>query len=281
VALVLPRAVSDHLARQRRLTLATLGLIRREWSLMGADLDASWRRVGPRVVLLTASAQMGSATNGLAYVDDALDGKVGPEAQVRPQSLAGVASDGRPLESLLYSAVIHARSAKVESLPERLRVGGLWLDRIVQTQVADAGRDAAKVAMTVRPGVRWVRVVSPPCCQRCAVLAGESRTFSHPFQRHPGCDCQMLPQAVASPGAVWAKVGPSDVTDLTRRQKLALASSTEKDPAKALNRVVNDYQRKRGQFSGYTPPTRVDTVIDRAGQREKAMEALRAIGVVI
>lgn len=281
---VLPRAVSDHQRLRQRLTLATLGLVRREWSVMGDDLDASWSLVGPRVALLTASAQLGAARSGVAYVEDALAQQrqsVRPVAQVNPRGIAGVASDGRPLADLLYGAVVHARAAKVSSLAERLRVGGLWLDGLVQTQLSDASRDAAKAAMTVRPGVRWVRVVAPPCCQRCAVLAGESRTFSHPFQRHPRCDCTMLPQTVASPDAVWKAVDPADITDLTKRQKLALAASSEKDDAKALNKVINDYQRKRGQFAKDLPPTRVDKVIDRAAQREKAAAALAEIGIVI
>ena len=245
---------------------------------MGSDLDSSWANIGRRVALLTASAQLGSARNGIEYVSTALESQGTPvqaEARIQPRAFAGLASDGRRLESLLYSAVIHARTAKVDSLPERLKVGGLWLDRIVQTQVADAGRDASKVAMTVRPRVRYVRIVSPPCCQRCAATVGEDRTFSRPFQRHPGCDCIMLPQTVANPDAAWNKVDPSQITDLTRKQRDAI------DGGANLHSTINDYQRKRGDYSGFLPPTRVDRVIDRAGQRDKAMDALRAIGVVI
>lgn len=281
---MLPQAVSDYRRSQQRLVVATLGLVRREWRAMGDDLDASWARVGPRVALLTASAQLGAATAGDAYVADALEAQgqsVEPVAQVNPRALVGVASDGRSLEQLLYSAVVHARTAKVDTLPQRLDVGRMWLDRIVHTQVADAGRDAAKVAVTMRPRVKWVRIVTPPCCQRCAILSGRVYEFSHGFQRHPQCDCTMLPQTVADPFAAGRRIEPADITDLTGKQRAALASSKEPDPDKALNRVVNDYQRKRGQFSGYLPPTRVDKVIDRAGQREKAAEALAAIGIVI
>lgn len=243
---------------------------------MSDDLDASWVKVGPRITQLVAAAQVGAARDGIAYVPAALAAQgvsVAPEADVRPRGIAGLASDGRPLGSLLYSAVITARSAKVESLSERLQVGGRSLDRIVQTQVADAGRDAAKVAMTVRPGVRWVRIVNPPCCQRCAALAGDARTYSHPFERHPGCDCTMLPTTVASPDFAGQKLTAADVTDLTQKQRDALADGAN------FHSTINDYQRKRADYSGYLPPTRVDRVIDRAGQREKAMDALRAIGI--
>lgn len=274
---MLPPLASEHYRDQQRRALATMLGAGREWLTIGEDFDRGWRRVGPRLALLVASAQAGSAESGAEYVAASLLAQgtpVQPEADIRARALAGIASDGRSLEQLLYGAVIHARTAKVDSLPQRLAIGRLWLDKAVQTQVADAGRDAAKVAITVRPGVRWVRIVSPPCCQRCAATVGEERTFSHEFKRHPGCDCTMLPQTIANPDAAWNKVDPSQVTDLTQKQKDALKDGAD------FHATVNDYQRKRGDYSGFLPPTRVDRVIDRAGQRDKAMEALRAIGVL-
>lgn len=244
---------------------------------MGEDLDASWARIGSRIVTLTAAAQLGSARDGLAYVAAALDAQgtpVDPVADINPRGLVGLASDGRSLEALLYSSVVHARTAKVDTLPQRLHVGADWLEQIVRTQVADASRDAAKVAVTVRPRVKWVRIVTPPCCGRCAILSGRVYAFSQAFQRHPKCDCTMLPQTVADPFAAGRTIDHRDVTDLTGKQRALIASG------QSLARVVNDHARKRGAFSGYLPPTRVDKVIDRAGQRDKAMDALRQIGVI-
>lgn len=275
---MLPQAVSDHYRARQRLIVSTLALVRREWATMGDDLDVSWRTVGPRLAFVTASAQLGAARAGSAFVDEALAQQrqsVDPVAQINPRGLVGVASDGRALEELLYSAVVTARSAKVESLPERLRVGGLWLDGIVQTQVSDAARDAAKVSMTVRPGVKWVRFANPPCCQRCAALTGEAMKYSHPFQRHPRCDCSMVPTTVANPDFAGEKLTAADVTDFTQKQKDALEGGAN------FHSTINDYQRKRGDFSGYLPPTRVDKVIDRAGQRDKAAAALAELGILI
>jgi len=200
---------------------------------------------------------------------------VAPTAGFDPRGIAGVASDGRSLESLLYGAVVRARSTKADSLPARMELGRSWLDMAVKTQVADAGRDAVKVAMTVRPGVRYVRFVNPPCCQRCAVLSGEAREYSHPFQRHPRCDCSMIPTTVANPDFAGEKLTAADVTDLTQKQKDAL------DKGADFHSTINDYQRKRGDFSGFLPPTRVDRVIDRAGQRDKAAAALAELGILI
>lgn len=275
---MLPQAVLSHYRERQRLIVATLALVRREWAQMGDDLDSSWSRVGPRISLLTSSAQLGAAQSGSAYVSEALAQQrqsVTPTARFDPSGLAGVASDGRTLDELLYSAVIHARTAKAAGLQDRLRIGGVWLDSIVQTQVSDAARDGAKVAMTVRPGVRYVRFVNPPCCQRCAVLSGEAREYSHPFQRHPRCDCSMVPTTVANPNFAGEKLNASNVTDLTQKQKDALADGAN------FHSTINNYQRKRADFSGHLPPTRVDTVIDRAGQRDKAAAALAELGILI
>lgn len=234
---------------------------------MGDDFDAGWKRVGPRLSLLVASAQLGAARDGAAYVPSVLEAQgqsVSPDADVVPHAFAGVAADGRPLESLLYGSVVHARTAQVDSLAARLDVGGSVLDMLVRTSVADAGRDAAMVGATVRPRVEWVRMVNAPCCKRCAVLAGRVYRYSQAFQRHPGCDCTMIPQTVAKPDAPGLAIGPGDVKDLTRKERQAIADGAD------FNATVNA-SRKAGD---YLPPTRVDQITHRARSRADAVDAL-------
>jgi len=187
---MLPQATAEHYAQQQRLVVATLGLTRDVWAGMGPDFDASWATVGPRVLLLTASAQLGAARSGAAYVPDTLaelGTPVDPVGEVVPAAFAGVASDGRPLGSLLGESVIQAKSARANGfgVEQALAVGGRALDMYVHTQVADAARGAASVGITARPRVGWVRMVNPPCCGRCAVLAGRWYRWSAGFARHP------------------------------------------------------------------------------------------------
>ena len=61
-----------------------------------------------RLLLIVSAAQLGAARAGAAYVAQAVD--VPPVAVVDPVAWSGVASDGRPLDTLLYSAVVHART---------------------------------------------------------------------------------------------------------------------------------------------------------------------------
>lgn len=239
-----PQAAADHYRAQQRLTVATLGLVRREWATMGDDLDAGWSRVGPRVALLTASAQLGAARNGAAYVPAALEDQgidVRPDAEVNPRAFAGVASslDGQAygsLDDLLYGAVVHARTAPAESLTQRLQAGGQALERLVHTQVSDAGRMAASTAITARPQVGWVRLVNPPCCQRCAVLAGKYVRSETPFKRHPRCDCTHGPTMKNRADGLVEKIEPDQIKDLTKAQRQAIADGAD------MGQVINSHR---------------------------------------
>jgi hypothetical protein len=189
---VLPQAVSEHYRAQQALLVATLALVRREWARMGPDFDVSWAALGRRILLLTTSAQLGAARSGAAYVPATLTElgtPVEPEAEVLPAAFAGMASDGRPLDSLLGGSVIKAKAARGGGAPvnEALAVGGRALDMYVHTQVADAARGAASVAIVTRPTIGWVRLVNVPCCARCAILAGKWFGWNGGFQRHPQC----------------------------------------------------------------------------------------------
>lgn len=229
---MLPRAVADHYRAQQRLIVAALGLTRREWASMDlADLDGSWEKIAPRVNLLTASAQLGSASNGAAYVGAVLDEygeSIDPLGLVDPRAFAGIASDGRPLDSLLEGAKIRAKASN------SLAAGGSWLDMAVHTQVADAGRSAAAVSIAAHPGVGWVRMVNPPCCGPCAVLAGREYRYNQGFQRHPRCDCVHVPTTLANPGSHLG-VDPTldQITDLTEGERKALLEGAD------LSRVIN------------------------------------------
>jgi hypothetical protein len=48
--------------------------------------------------------------------------------------------------------------------------------------------------MAVRPEVDgYVRMLNPPSCSRCAVLAGKFYRWNRGFERHPNCDCRHIP----------------------------------------------------------------------------------------
>lgn len=268
---MLPAATAELYRAQQRRIVATLALTRREWAGMGDDFDASWAQVGPKVLLVTASSRLGAARAGEAYVAGVID--VEPEARVNTRRLAALASDGRILSSLLGEAVIVAKMGVRDGLSptKALERGGSWLDMAVHTQVADANRDAQRLAVVARPRVQFVRVANAPCCQRCAVLAGRVYRYSQGFQRHPRCDCTMLPTTVANPAAEGLTIGPGDVKDLTRLQREAI------DAGEGFNKVVNDYQRGK---AWHLPPTRVERITAGARSRAAAVDRLSREGLL-
>lgn len=188
-------AVTDQYERMQTIQSAAVLAGRRAWRKVDrTDLSRSWALAAEALAVLLGDYQEAAAMAGLAYVTDALAEQgeyVAPEAFVDPRGFAGQASDGRALASLLYSPVTavknHIRNGK--SSAEALRMGGKVLDTMARTQVADAGRASAGVAIASRPAVGYVRYLNPPSCSRCAVLAGRFYRWNAGFQRHPGCDC--------------------------------------------------------------------------------------------
>lgn len=283
---MLPQATAD-LYRADQLRVAELwATIRDEWRLVGDDLDAGWERVGPRITRATSAAMVGAAADGAAAVPLALaeDGfDVDPLGEIDPRGFGRTASDGRPLMSLLYGGVIAARTAQVASLPERLQVGQEWLQTATRTQVVDAARMSSQGAIMARPRTGWVRFVNPPCCQNCAILAGQFYPASAGFERHPNCDCLHRPAHADLPRGQWAdEVDPGQITDLTVSQRKAL------DDGADLIRLVNKRRalwRQRMWTPGEAPGSRYgprlgtpDWIYQRATSREHAMDMLRRFG---
>jgi hypothetical protein len=180
---------------------------RRLWRQVdpGAIL-ASWREVLGRLLVVLSGAQFAAAHDASGYVREALAEEgvdADPAGEVVTRRLAGIASDGRPLDTLLEQparlAVVLRGSGR--TMPRSLAVGQAHLDMIVRTQVADAGRVAEGVAIAATPRVGYVRMlVGAHSCSRCVVLAGRTYEWNAGFLRHPCCDCIHVPTSEAISG---------------------------------------------------------------------------------
>jgi len=164
-------------------------------------LDQSWLTAGPLLVSTIADGQRRAASPADAYVSAALTADGGtsdPGGQLVVGAFAGQAADGRSLTSLLYEPWIETawRLANGQSKPEAMNGGLATLIRQVGTEVPDAGRGAVGVSLAGnRAASGYVRVLTPPSCSRCVILAGRHYRYSSGFQRHPRCDCVNLPVA--------------------------------------------------------------------------------------
>jgi hypothetical protein len=192
-----------HAAARRRLVLDLAAEAKAAWSGVDANrISATWQRQVARLLVILAGAQRVAADQADDYLDDVLDVQGidnAAEARVATAALTGVASDGRPLESLLYQPAITALTGiqRGAGVARSMAGGSAVLDMIVRTQVADAGRVADQVAMVTRPRTSgYVRMLVGRSCSRCAVLAGRWYASNAGFRRHPRC----LPAGVVVSG---------------------------------------------------------------------------------
>lgn len=242
----LARLAQAHRTRQQTLTVRLIALMRRLWRFVdAANAQSSWARVSPRAVALMTRAQAEAARGAAEYVAVALHlqgATSDPAGAVPPGPFAGTAADGRGLVGLLgYPAFeVQAFVSQGMSGPQALSVGGRHLDRIVATEVADAARAATGVAMVAdRAAEGWVRMLTPPSCSRCIILAGTTyRTQDGAsFERHPQCDCIAIPAA-----EMVEPVSPLQVfKDMTPEER-ALAGWNKADQAAVLDHGADIYQ---------------------------------------
>lgn len=195
-----PDVAVTHYRTQRRLALNAMLGARHLWGqVQPADFDGSWSRVAQRMQALLTLAQARAAVDGTAYVTDVLAAQgidAAPDGNVEPAKLAGVASSGADLATLLYGPIITAKQFVLQGLTgaAALTQARSVLDGIMLTQVADAGRVATGTATVARPGVDgYMRMLTRPSCSRCVVLAGKFYKWDAGFLRHPRCDCVHIP----------------------------------------------------------------------------------------
>lgn len=167
-----------------------------------SDIPRSWLRLVFRQALVQVyAAQLAAARGARSYVERIVQAhrwrRRPPVADrhVVPDRVAGVASDGRPLSTLLYQpAITTLRAIERGATPrEALAIGATQLDMIVRSEVADAGRVATGVEIVATPTLGYVRMLNPPSCSRCAILAGRFYRWNSGFLRHPRCDCIHIP----------------------------------------------------------------------------------------
>jgi hypothetical protein len=158
----------EHYRRQQRISAAGLVAARNARNKGSVEIA--------RVV---TAFQIVAARDAIASVDGMLDEQGiddPPVGTPNPLAVAGVASDGRTLTTLFDQATTDYQF-------------GL----MVATQLQDAARTAASMGIVARQQVGYVRMLNPPSCSRCAILAGKWFKWNEGFQRHPRCDCRHVP----------------------------------------------------------------------------------------
>lgn len=208
----------------QRLAAITVATARRSWRKM--DPARNWQQqyeesegVGAELVLLAGAAQVAAVRESDSYMADLLNElAIGPETRpgvLNTPGFLGAMGDGRPVETLLEHTVIKAgqsfnqayaraggaMTAQIPGVFDRekaandaLEEAEKFLDLIMHEVVAETARAAESAAMVQREWVEgFVRMLNPPSCSRCVVLAGQFYLWNEGFDRHPGCDCLHIP----------------------------------------------------------------------------------------
>lgn len=201
---MLPEAAVTYQKNQTREQQAATKALLKEWRRMGVDFDASWSLIAANASAVVMTAQGRIAQQSVDYIPDVLEDTgqvraIGASARVNPGALVGTTASGLAVDEALFGSVIAAKSAVSggATATEALRVGSKRLTRVAGTIMSDTGRAGERLGMAVRPVSGYVRMLTPPSCGRCALLAGKHYWSAEAFQRHPRCDCRHIPSTEA------------------------------------------------------------------------------------
>lgn len=185
--------------QQSRIALAYDTVARTAASWRTADLeylDASWNVIAPALVDQVSEAQRVAAARSDAFIDTAVSaqGAAAGKATVNPDAFTGVMIDGREVGPAMFGAVTHTKTLIGAGMPpaRAFEGGAKFLATVVQSAIADAGRQSDRVSMIGKQITRYIRVISPGACSRCAILAGTA-SAAKAFERHNNCHCTACP----------------------------------------------------------------------------------------
>lgn len=167
------QARSAHEA-QRSLVLAAIRATRL--------LFRNGQRSPARIAGTITGYQLAAATVGSRRIADYAQ----RQPLVHPLTFAGSTAAGFPLADPLGPLIADFEAQVEAGLPGVLD----RIERLVAAEVADAGRAAAQAEIVAEPlWTNYVRVLNPPSCARCSILAGRIYRDLDGFARHPLCDC--------------------------------------------------------------------------------------------
>lgn len=227
----IPPAIEAHYGLVREQEARALATATRQWRKLGPNwITDAWRERIPTVTAAITNAQRTAAASALVSGALALgqqDTWAAPDGLVDPEAFAGLAADGRNLEKLLNIPARTTRRLIGQGMDaaQALEAGERQLTMMVLTEIADAGRGAAGVQIAARPRTGYVRMLAPPSCSRCIILAGRFYRWNQGFLRHPRCDCKHVPTMVAD-------------------QAEAAAHGLIDDPYEAFNRMSEAEQNR-------------------------------------
>lgn len=152
----------------------------------------------PDFVVGLAHIQRETAIDASSYTADVLSETgdyVAPEAFVNIDAFTGWAPYGNTLTDAVGGVV--SRTSRL--IGEGMAVGQAvekarqYLRFVASETVRSTARDVEHLDILTRPNIGYVRMLNPPSCMFCVMLAGRRYAWNTGFERHPNCDCIHVP----------------------------------------------------------------------------------------
>ncbi len=273
---------SDRYTQVQNVSRSVVQAVQGLWRDVPADriLSAMSGETGRQILNAVTLGQLSAAEGAQAFVSASMLAQgagFGALGSLDASAFAGLASDGRPLATLLQMpAITTAQSLAAGESAEVAALRGLTqMSTMVGTQIADTARAATSVAMAAEPScVSYVRVVRLPACARCIILAGRQYSRSRGFQRHPRCDCGMQPmsdtewRASHSPEDLVRQMSPEE-----QRRRIGAAGVKALEAGADLGQLVN---ARRGMSTATVHGKRVQVTSEGTTRRGIGGRALDA-----
>lgn len=265
----------------------------RLWRQLGSDFTVEWESVRPRMLDVLAEGRLAAVSTASGYLDSVLaeTGQYAPAVgEIVPSAFVRTAPDGRAVSSLLDQYPIRARSliAAGVNVAGALAVAGNLLTATTLTMLADDRREVYGADITRRKNIAgYVRMLNPPSCKDCIILAGKWYRWNTGFKRHPRCDCQHIP--VAEDAADDLRTDPyayfNSLSEVEQSRLFGRIDARAIRDGGDIYRVVNTSNRGLATLKGhrvYGTPMRmtVDDIYRVAGTRTNAIRILEQEGYI-
>lgn len=285
---MIPASAAQHHEERRQTALTTVRETSRLWQSMGDEFDVGWATIGEQVTLTAMAGMQQSAELGIAYTASQASGS--PLADLDVAAFSAADHRGLPLESTLQGAVVQTRMqvAAGASTAEALAFGGTWLAEVVASEVVRANSAAMDASIALTPSIAgYVRMLNPPSCKDCILLAGKWFRWNQGFQRHPRCDCQHIPASENASGDL--RTDPyalfESMTEQEQNRTFGRSNARAIREGADLYRVVNIDNRglasaRAGRLYGTPTRATVDELLRQAGTRTNFRRLLEEHGYV-
>ncbi|MCT2042617.1 hypothetical protein M3D15_04610 [Pseudoclavibacter alba] len=288
-------ATASHYRKQQRIAVTAAQDLSALWSsVRTGSIRESWDRKLPMVKAVTTHALEATASSSIGYVDDVLDEQGirsgGELAEVNLHAFTRLMPDGHEVDDFLEYAPTYAIDLIDDGVPDAVAMqrAGSWMTQTLLTSLADVGRGVVATEMAVRPQVTgYTRMLNPPSCSRCVILAGKWFRWNEGFQRHPRCDCRHVPSNEAptdgrlvDPYAYFNELSETDQERLFGRSNARAirlgADIYRVENVRMRGLATARAARRTGAPSRLTP----DQILRVAGTRGRARRLLEEHGYV-